>query len=395
MMAAFATIGTMCCSISVVLINTGFFMRPLNDEFGWSRGDVALALSVAAIVMALANPIMGDLLDRFGTRRLLVFSLATYGIATALVPFFVDLAGLTGLYIGFAVLSAFGAGSTIVGYIRLLGGWFSGPMLKSRGLAMGCCSSGVVLGAAISGPLVIFLIDHFGWKGGFWGLSLLPLLVGLPVTALFVRDAPGMEKTENARADLPGMTMAEVFRSRPFWIMTAMVLLISSCLQGMAIHIAPFLSDAGLSESALAMITMFNALIAIPARLIAGHLFDKFFAPRVAIVVFLLPALGALLMAVHPVLLIGLMGSVLLAVGQGAESDYIGYLVSRYFGMRNTGRIFGLVYGIFMLGIALGPFMFGKAYDLWGDYTVPFAWATVGLTLLCVLMLFLPRFRED
>ena len=398
LMVLFSTIGTMCCAISIVMINTGLFMRPLGTAFGWSRSDVALSLSIGALTMVVANPLMGELIDRLGTRIVLILSQAGYGIATACVPFLIDGFGLTGFYIGFALICTLGAGSTIVGYVRLLSGWFSGARLRSRGLAMGACSSGVVLGAALSGPFTILMIEQFGWRGGFWGLSLFPLLIGLPVSIFCIREAPVERKAgpDNATtAPLPGLSLQEAIHTRPFWLLIVMVLLISSCLQGMSIHIAPFLSDHGLSAGALAAITMFNALIGIPARLLAGHMFDRYFAPYIAVVVFALPATGALLMASYPVLAIGLAGSILLAVGQGAESDFIGYLVSRYFGLKQSGRIFGLIYGVFMIGVAVGPFLFGEAFDIWGNYTIPFTFATVGLTLLCLILLALPRFNDS
>lgn len=393
-MVLYSSIGIVCCAISVVMVNTGLFIRPLGTAFGWNRADVTLSLSIGALVMVVANPLMGELIDRLGTRRTLLLSQLGYGLSTAAVPFLIQTFGLTGFYLGFGLICGLGAGSTIVGYVRLLSGWFSGEHRKSRGFALGCSSAGVVLGAALSGPLTIFLIENYGWESAFWGLSLLPLLIGLPVTFFFVREAPIEESAQSGHETLPGMTLQEAARTRPFWMLIVMVLLISSCLQGMAIHIAPFLLDHGLNPTMLAGITMFNALIGIPSRLIAGYLFDRHFAPRVALVVFALPALGALMMAIHPVLAIGIAGSILLAVGQGAESDFIGYLVSRYFGLKQSGRIFGLIYGIFMIGIAVGPYLFGKAFDLWGNYTVPFVTATAGLALLCLILSFLPRFNE-
>ena len=54
-------LGTMCCSTSVVLINVGVFMKPLAETFGWTRGAIALSLSIGAISMAAANPFVGRL----------------------------------------------------------------------------------------------------------------------------------------------------------------------------------------------------------------------------------------------------------------------------------------------------------------------------------------------
>lgn len=394
-MVAYTTIGTACCTIAVVLVNTGIFMRPIGQSLGWSRGDIALALSIGALVMALCNPIIGELIDRFGTRPVLIFSLAAQGIATALIPLLAESYGLAGYYVGYALICSLGAGSTVVGYVRLLSGWFSGDLQASRGLALGCCSSGVVLGAALTGPLAIFLASRYGWQAGYFGLSVIPLLIGLPIALFCIREAPIDVAAHAGALGLDGLTLVQALRSRIFWILALAVLLISSCLQGMAIHIAPYLTDKGMSPHFLATLTMIDFMLGIPARLAAGYLFDRFFAPYVAIGIFALPALGALLMAGNSFLAFDIAGTVLLALGQGAESDFIGYLVSRYFGLAHSGKIFGSIYGIFMVGIAVGPYLFGIIYDSVGSYVIPFVGAAIGLGILCALCGLLPRFPQS
>lgn len=394
-MVLFATIGVVCCVISTVMINTGLFIKPLGESFGWSRGDVVASLSIGAIMMAIANPFVGQLIDKLGSRRVLIASQLSFGLATFAIPTLVNAQGLTGLYIGFALVSAFGAGSTIVGYIRLLSGWFSGPMLHSRGFALGCCSAGVPLGAAISAPLAIYLIANHGWEQGFHGLALMPLLLALPVSIFLIQDAPITREAAESHVDLPGMTLREASRTPHFKLLLIMVFLIAACLQGLAIHMAPFLLDVGLSISVLAIITTFNAAIGIPSRLIAGYLFDRFFAPRVAFFIFALPACGALLTAGYPMVATAIIGSVLLGIGQGAESDLIGYVTSRYFGLKHSGRIFGTIYGVFMLGIAVGPFAAGRAHDYTHSYQSTFVMAGIGLCIICAILLILPKFPAE
>lgn len=394
-MVVLSTVGVVCSVISTVLMNTGLFIRPLAESFGWSRGQIVSSLSIGALIMGAANPFVGQLIDRFGSRRMLIASLAFYGASTALIPLLIDWQGLRGLYLGFGLISAFGAGSTIVGYIRLLSTWFSGPLLHSRGFALGCASAGVALGGALSAPVALYGISHLGWAGGFRLLALGPLLVALPISIFFIQEAPAEQEADGGHSQLSGMSLADAMRTGLFWRMVVLVFLIASCLQGLAIHMAPFLQDVGLSVSLLAVITSFNAAIGIPSRLIAGHLFDRFFAPKVAFAVFALPAFGAFLMAAHPVLATALLGSVLLGVGQGAESDLIGYLVSRYFGLRHSGRIFGSVYASFMVGVAFGPFAAARAHDLTKTYQTSFIMATIGLCAICGILLTLPRFPSQ
>jgi len=391
--------GTMCCSTSVILVNVGVFMKPLAETFGWSRGAIALSLSIGAISMAAANPFVGRLIDRYGVRPVLITSLVGFGLATAAIPFLVGHFNIWGLYVGYAVVAGVGAGSNVIAYVRVLSGWFSGPMNHSRGMALGVSSSGIPLGGAISGPIGVLLIERYGWQGGYWGLALLPLLVGLPIAIFAIRTAPHETEaksaaTETTAGQLPGMTIGEAMRTRPFWILLGIVFLMSSCLQGVGIHTAPLLSDFKLSPEKLALVLALDGVLGIVGRIGAGYLFDRFFAPRVSMIIFGIAAISALALAGFPGLIVAILATLLITVGSGAESDLIGYLVGRYFGLKAYGQIFGTIYGMFMVGIALGPYLFGLAFDTWGDYKIPFLMAGIGLGIICGLLCLMPRFPQ-
>ncbi len=385
-------LGTMCCSTSVVLINVGVFMKPLAGAFGWSRGAIALSLSIGAISMALANPFVGKAIDRYGVRPVLIASLLGYGLATAAIPVLVGVGDVWGLYIGYALVAGVGAGSNVIAYVRILSGWFSGPMNNYRGLALGISSAGVPLGAAITGPLGVLLIARFGWQGGYWGLALLPLAVGLPIAMFAIGPAPHEAASNETAGERSGLTLNEAMRTRPFWVLMAIVLLMSSCLQGISIHVAPLLSDLKLSPNTLALVLAMDGFLGIGGRILAGFLFDRFFAPRVSLIIFGIAAASSFALAGFAGVVIAIVATLLITIGSGAESDFVGYLVGRYFGLKAYGQIFGVIYGTFMVGIALGPYLFGLAFDAWGDYRVPFLIAGLGLSALCGLLLALPRF---
>jgi predicted MFS family arabinose efflux permease len=331
-------------------------------------------------------------------RPVLIASLVGYGIATACVPLMIQVGGLAGLYVGYALIAGVGAGSNVIAYVRVLSGWFSGPLNNSRGFALGLASAGVPLGSTISGPLGVLLIAHFGWKGGYWGLALLPICIGLPIAIFAIRMAaheaestPGAPVTQRPQHD--GHTILEAMATRPFWLMVAIVLLMSSCLQGIGIHTAPLLSDRGLNPNGLAMVLALNGVLGIVGRVGAGYLFDRLFAPLVAVGIFGIAAAASFVLVGVPGLFIAIAATMLVTIGSGAESDFVGYLVGRYFGLKAYGQIFGVIYGMFMVGIAIGPYLFGLAFDHFGDYRIPFALAGSGLVLLCLLLLLMPRFK--
>jgi MFS family permease len=393
-------LGTMCCSTSVILVNVGVFMKPLGQALHWNRGDIALSLSIGAISMAIANPFIGRLIDRFGVRPVLIASLIGYGAATASIPVLIGAMGLPGLYLGYAIIASVGAGSNVIAYVRVLSGWFSGPLNGSRGLALGLSSAGVPLGSTISGPLGVLLIEHFGWRGGYWGLALMPILLGLPVAIFGIRMAAGdtggaQAEGAPARVEPTGHTIMEAMATRPFWLMIGVVLLMSSCLQGIGIHTAPLLSDRGLKPETLALVLGINGILGIVGRVGAGYLFDRFFAPWVSVGIFGIAAAASFALVGIPGIVIAVSATMLVTLGSGAESDFVGYLVGRYFGLKAYGVIFGVIYGMFMVGIALGPYLFGLAFDHFGSYQIPFTLAGIGLALLCVLLLLMPRFKPE
>lgn len=394
-------LGTMCCSTSVVLVNVGVFMKPLGLAIGWGRGEIALALSIAAISMALANPFIGWLIDRFGVRPVLITSLLGYGAATACVPLLIRFGGLPGFYVGYAAIAGVGAGSNVIAYVRVLSGWFSGPLNHSRGFALGVSSAGVPLGSTVSGPLGVLLIQHFGWQGGYFGLALLPICLGLPIAVFGIRmasheiaDTPGAAAVAGG-GGAQGHTIGEAMATRQFWLMIGVVLLMSSCLQGISIHSAPLLSDRGLSPDGLALVLAIVGALGIVGRVGAGFLFDRFFAPWVAIGIFGIGAAAAFVLVGVPGLAVAIAAIMLVTIGSGAESDFVGYLVGRYFGLRAYGQIFGAIYGMFMVGIAIGPALFGFLFDRFHSYQIPFTLAGIGLAALCLLLVFLPRYGLD
>jgi MFS family permease len=105
----------------------------------------------------------------------------------------------------------------------------------------------------------------------------------------------------------------------------------------------------------------------IGGRLITGYLLDRVFAPRLA---------ASLMLAAAACFAVFLVGGANFALGLaiavglsfGAEVDLVGYMVSRYFGARNYGRLFGISYSLCIVGMMLSPLLFGQIRDSLGSY---------------------------
>jgi len=397
-MVALATIATMCCSTPVVMMSMGVFIHPLASSFGWGRGAISLSFSAGAIAMILANPVVGRLIDNFGVKAVLIISFIATGIATAAVPLAIQFAGINGLYASIALIMATGAGCNVIAYVRLLSGWFSGPLNGWRGLALGISAAGLPLGGSVISPIAALIVEHLGWRWGFWGLAFFPLCIGLPVAIFGLRSSPyegASEQGSERTSGPPGMSIAEALRTRAFWLLAGIALLMSMCLQGVVVHLVPLMQDLGISASLLALVLAATGATGVLAQIIAGHMFDRYFAPLAALVLYAMAAGASFMLMGFPGLVVALIASFLLAVGQGAESGFIGYVVGRYFGLKNFGQIFGALYACFWVGIAIGPYLVGLAFDHFGNYRLAFGGTGGGLIGICILLLCLPRFSDD
>ncbi|MEI9963993.1 MAG: MFS transporter [Caulobacteraceae bacterium] len=385
-------LGVAVCSTPVAIISLSAYIKPLHTTFGWGRGQITLALSLITLVMAVVSPFAGRLIDRIGVRPVLITSFVLYAVSLAALPLLIGHGSLTGFYIGYAIVGVVGAGSNTVAYVHAISGWFD----RYRGLAMGIAMSGLALGAAGTPALSNYLMSHYGWAAGFYGLAALPVVIGLPAAIFLIKECPVRPELSPAAAAASSdthLTVKEALKTRSFWTMLALFFFVATCVHGIQIHFPSLVTDAGFSPAAgvagVAILFIFSAF----ARVLAGFLLDLAFAPFVAAGLFALACGGVAALLAKPTLGSLYACAALVGVGAGAETDILGYLISRYFGRKAFGAIYGLIFGSFMVGSAAGPYFFGLDYDLHGSYKLALIVSGLGLAFACVLLLTLPRFK--
>ncbi len=123
----------------IITFTFGVFFKPLSQEFGWNRAQVSLAFSLSLLVMSIAFPFVGRLVDRFGARRVIVPSVLLFGFG--LISFSLLSARLWHLYAIYLVLGVVGGGTAPVPYSNVISHWFD----KRRGLALGLAMVGLGL----------------------------------------------------------------------------------------------------------------------------------------------------------------------------------------------------------------------------------------------------------
>jgi MFS family permease len=383
-------VGIAVCSTPVALLSLSVFIKPLGAALGWGRGQVGLAVSAICVAMAIATPVAGRMIDRLGVRQVLSGSLVAYGLCLAATPWMISQLGLAGLYLAYFLLGILGAGSNTVAYVHVLSNRFD----RRRGFVLGLAMSGLALGAAVHPPLAAALIARYGWAAGFYGLALMPLIIGLPVAVMFIGEGVRVVQESTARA-LKGMSARDATRTATFWKLFGAFLVVAACVSGLQLHLPALVSDRHFSPETSAAVLSLQFVVSAIVRVGSGLLLDVMFAPYVGAVLFLLSAVGSAALIPSGDPLFYLAASALIGVGAGAEVDLLSYLASRYFGLKAFGQIFGLIFSAFMIGAALGPFLFGIGFDHFHSYLVDLLCATAGLLIGAVLLLSLSKFPAE
>jgi MFS family permease len=324
-------------------------------------------------VSALLSGWIGRLTDRFGGRKVILAGLATLG----LVLLSAEAIGskIWQLYLFYAILGVVSGGTIAVPYGVVISRWFN----RRRGLALGLALMGLGAGAIVMPPLVQFLIASYGWRSAFAIAGGAVLIIPIPVIALFLKETPqgmglwpdGAGAANASAGAVEGLTWREIRNSRPFWVVVVAFVLASAGISACTIHLAELLTDRGASPAAAALSVSIVGLALVTGRVGTGFLLDRYFGPHVALVLLTIAALGIVLLWTAGAGVFARVGAFLVGLGFGAEVDIIGYLITRYFGLRALGTAFGFAFGAFVLASGLGPLIMGFAFDRTGSYDAP------------------------
>lgn len=380
----------MALGISVLGMATfGVFIVPLSQEFHWGRGDISLSYTIMCYTVAVASPFAGHLLDRWGVRRVLLPSIFLFGLSLISLRF---LDGrLDTYYAAYFAIALTGTGTAPPSYSRVVVAWFTGR----RGLALGAALAGVGIGTSVM-PLVLqALIGRFGWRVAFLCDAALVLGVSFPVVWVFLHERARLEGAILAAPRTTGSNLAQVLHMRTFWQMLVAFALLGAFTAGVVSHLVPLLRDRGIAPGTAASALSFLGVALIVGRVCAGYFLDRVFAPLVIAVCMGAAAVGL------TVLWMGWGGAVALAAvplmgfAIGAEFDFMSYLIAAYFGLRSYGQIYGIFYGVFILGSGMGPLLMGYSQQRSGSYSGALAVLLGGVVLAIPIFLTLGKYRRN
>ncbi len=384
-------LGTFTGSKAVVFASFGLFLIPLTEEFGWSRTQVSAALTLAALSSLIAYPLAGRLADKYGVRKLVIAgnaALAAAVAAIALMP-----ANILVFYALFMMIGFAGAFPSSVLFAKVVVAWFA----DRRGMMIGCTTGlGNGLGATLMPLFAAMLIGAGGWRYGFLGLGAAIIGIGLPVLVLFLRDRPPvLLTTEPDDEEAEGVSLAEARRDPDFYRLLIGIALGAGGLTAVFTHVVPLLVDRGYDPSFATMVLMSFALVTMVWQVVIGMMLDRISSRLVALPFFFSAFLGLLLLmhATHPALLV--LGGALMGLGLGTEYSLLPYFISRYFGRRAYGAIFGMIYGCIVVTLGIAPLFMDMTFDRFGSYNLALYGVAGSLLIAALLIVTLRPYAYD
>jgi OFA family oxalate/formate antiporter-like MFS transporter len=368
------------------------FFEPLVKEFGWSYTQISFASSLRGIEMSLLAPLVGFLVDRIGSRKMVFWGLITVAIGLILLSF---TRSLWTFYVAFILIGFGGGGCTTVVLTRVVANWFQRDIGKALGvLASGYGASGLMV------PLVVWLIDASGWRLALVFLSMGTFVLGVPL-ALIIRNTPEacgfapdgrpMEppamKTESAESDSVEVPFWDALKDRLFVSLFVTELIRNMALSALVTHIMPYLSILQVSRTTGGLIAGAIPVLSIAGRFCYGWLGDLFNKRRLIASAYGMTSLGMLSLCFAESNQFLFLFLFLFPTGFGGAMVLRAAMLRESFGRKAFGRLLGILLGGAAVGGVLGPTLAGLIFDTWRSYF--FAWiglaAATALSVLIIL----------
>lgn len=387
-----------------VLYAWSVFAKQLQDTLGFTATQTALPYSVAIILFAFFMVPAGIMLDRYGTKVLLLLSGALIGIGFAIAGMTLSVVGLV---IGFGIIAGAAMGFGYAAPTPTATRWFKPHM---RGTITGIVVSGYGLAAVYVSPLADYFITNFGIANAFYFLGI--FFTALIITSAFVMKSPPegwvpVGKDPPVAKTLPNekpkalktsddYTPKEMMKTVQFWSLWIMFAFSASAGLIIIGHVATIAQTQGGLETGF----IFAALLAVGnagGRIVTGIVSDKIGRTNTLILVFVLQAVNMFAYVTYT-------SSTMLTVGAIVTGATYGSLLALFpattwdwFGLKHAGTNYGLIFTAWGIGGLVGPLMAGRIIDSTGGYGAAYIVSAILLLIAAAMALFTkpPAERKD
>ena len=380
------------CVVGLALWGLPFYYDFMVRQFGWTRSQVTSGNAISKLVI---GPVFGFLagwmVDRFGSRRLMMAGILMAGVAL------IGLGGVStlGMFYFFYFFNALGyvCGGPLPNQV-LLSQWFH----RSRGKVMGIAYLGIGLGGAAVPWISNVLVRHFGWQTALRTVGVLIIVLAFPM-AFFVKEARD-KRPAQGRSQVPPpakepVSVLKAFKTLPFYLLVVGSMCSVAAISGVQQNLKLFLSlDQHFSQNLATRILSLILSFSIVGRLLMGWLADRFPVKYVMIAIYTLVAAAIPILLFRQTPLALYIFSAVFGIGLGGDYMIIPLMTAEIFSMGILGRILGVILTADGVAEAASPWFVGRMRDLNGTYFRGFL-ALIGVALLGALAVSaLPRKRK-
>ncbi len=370
---------------------------PLQNEFGWSRATISIAISINLLLFGFMGPFAAALMERFGIRTVVVGALLIIALGAALTT---QMSAPWQLYLLWGVTVGLGTGSmATVLAATVASRWF----VKRRGLVVGVLAAASATGQLVFLPLFAWLATNHGWRTVSLTVTIATLSV-IPIAVIFLRNWPAdvglLPYGAVSQDEAPGPRInpvrtafgafQEASRSRAFWLLAATFFICGATTNGLiGTHLIPATMDHGMTEIAAANLLALVGIFDIIGTTASGYLTDRvdprkllfaYYGLRGVALLILPWALGSSQFALFAFI-------VVYGLDWIATVPPTVAIASKEFGVARGPLVYGWIFAAHQVGAAFAAYAAGLSRTLMGDYVFVFNAAAVlcMIAALCAL----------
>jgi predicted MFS family arabinose efflux permease len=257
---------------------------PLEDAFGWSRSQIALAVSINVLLFGLVAPFAAALMERFTVRKVVMSALTVVAISSTSTIFMTQPWHLWALWgVGVGV----GTGSMALVFAATIANrWF----VARKGIVIGALTAATASGQLVFLPMLSYFATTYGWKSVSLTVGTAAALV-IPFIYFFLKEKPellGMTPygapsdwqppapNELSAGRIAIDTLKVASKSRDFWILFGTFLVCGLSTNGLiGTHFIPAAHDHGMAETVAASLLALIGLFDVIGTLFSGYLTDR------------------------------------------------------------------------------------------------------------------------
>ncbi|SCZ00999.1 L-lactate MFS transporter [Alkaliphilus peptidifermentans] len=370
----FVVFGAVLLQICIgAIYSWSLFNQPLMDKFGWGNNEVVLTFSIAVFVFAFSTIFSGRLQDKLGPRVVATIGGILYGGGLLLAS---TATSILQLYIYYGVIAGAGVGFAYVCPLSTCVKWFP----EKKGFITGIAVGAFGLGSLIFKSVIQFFLTTKGVSATFFYLGIIYFILVL-IGAQFLRLPEGYSSTkQNSTVTGNNFTVGEMLKTKSFYLIWTMFLFASMSgllVIGLAKDIGVELAnlEVGVAANAVAMIALFNA----SGRLLWGALSDKLGRIKVVFMMFTITAIAMIAMSIISLSFVTFFICLAaIAFCFGGFLAVFPTITGEFYGMKNLGGNYGIVYQAYGLAALVGPMVVANVGGLKPTFIISAFLAIVG-----------------